>query len=158
EATFLLGRHHLDQNQPLAAALCFERLRSGAPTADRLEPALSLELASCWLRSGKPEQAKTVLVRVKRAHPGMEIPTHGKTIKLFTNDASALAWMEEQFGPQRPSRFLESQRWAMFRGDESRNAPSGGTQPLLNVRWRQRTTDDRTVERFVTKVRSDYQS
>ena len=27
EATFLIGRHHLDQNRPLAAALCFERLR-----------------------------------------------------------------------------------------------------------------------------------
>ena len=34
EATFLLARHHLDQNRPLAAALCLERLRA-VPAAAR---------------------------------------------------------------------------------------------------------------------------
>ena len=48
--------------------------------------------------------------------------------------------------------------WALFRGDESRNAPSDGGQPLLKVRWRQRTADDRLVERFVSYVRHDYLS
>ncbi len=46
----------------------------------------------------------------------------------------------------------------MLRGNESRTGASDASEPLLNVRWRQRTTDDRLVENFVAKVRQDYLS
>ncbi len=156
EATFLLGRSHLDQNRPLAAALCLEHLCETPAASQRLEPVLSLTLATCWLRAGKPEKAKETLVRLKRAAGGAEVILAGKPVKLFTLDAQALAWMEEKFGKQRLAQPVEADQWTMFRGDESRNAPSSGGQPLLSARWRQRTADDGAVEKFVTKVRHDY--
>ena len=158
EATFLLGRHHLDQNRPLAAALSFERLRESAAASERFEPVLSLSLATCWQRAGKSEKAKETLVRLKRAGGSGKILVAGKPVKLFSNDSQALAWLEETLGPQRPLRPQDVDQWAMYRGDESRNAASLGGRPLLSVRWRQRTTDDRAIEKFVTKARSDYAS
>jgi outer membrane protein assembly factor BamB len=155
EATFLFARHHLDQNRPLAAALCLERLRETSSARARMEPVLSLTLATCWLRSGKPDKAKETLVRLKRSNGGAEIILGGKPVQLFTSDAQALAWMEEKAGVQHPANQPEAEQWTLFRGDESRNAASSGGQPLLNVRWRQRTADDSTVEKFISKVRRD---
>ncbi|MBI3840169.1 MAG: PQQ-binding-like beta-propeller repeat protein, partial [Planctomycetia bacterium] len=156
EATFLLGRHNLDQNRPLAAALCFERLRDNPAVSQRLEPVLSLTLATCWLRAGKPDKAKDVLIRLKHQHPKAEILLAGKPVNLFASDAQALAWMQAELGAERPGHPAEAEGWTLFRGDESRNAPSPGSRPLLNPRWRQRTTEDRSVERFVGKLRQDY--
>jgi outer membrane protein assembly factor BamB len=157
EATFLLARQHLDENRPMAAALCFERLLEGR-AGQRLEPALSLSLATCWLRAGKPEKARSALLRLKRSMPGAEVAVAGKSIKLFSDDSKAAAWIEETFGPQRAVAASEVNQWAMFRGDEGRNAQSAGGRPLLEARWRQRTADDRTVEKFVAQLRQDYLS
>jgi outer membrane protein assembly factor BamB len=155
DATYLLGRHHLDQNRPLAAAMCFERLRGSKAASDRLEPALSVSLASCWVRAGKPEKAKEALARLKRDYPRGEIVVGGKNVKLFANESKALAWLGDTVGEQQAvSRTGDG--WALFRGDENRNATTEGDRPLLNVRWRQRTADDRSVEKFVTKLRGDY--
>jgi len=161
EATFLLGRHHLDQNRPLAAALCFERLRALGRASDSLEPVLSLSLATCWLRAGKPDKAREALVLLKRTHPGAEVVLAGKSMKLFANESQALAWLQDKLGPQHSQHsqhLAEAGGWTLFRGNEARNAPSVGGQPLLSARWRQRTADDRAVEKFVTKLRQDYQS
>ncbi|MEX0676434.1 MAG: PQQ-binding-like beta-propeller repeat protein [Pirellulales bacterium] len=155
-ATFLLGRHYLDQNRPLFAALCFERLLDAPDAASRLEPALSLSLASCWLRSGKPEKAQQTLAKFRRSQGSAEVVLAGKPVKLFAADGQALAWMEQQFGKQPLVAPVEADQWVMFRGDESRNAPSSGGQPLLSTRWRQRTSDDRAIEEFVAKQRHDY--
>ncbi len=157
EATFLLARHHLDQNRPLAAALALERLR-GTPTSQRLEPVLSVTLATCWLRAGKPERAKETLVRLKRTGGAGKLLVAGKSVKLFGPDSQALAWLEETLGPQPQSRAAEPDQWTLYRGDESRNAASSGGRPLMSVRWRQRTSDDRAVEKFVVKTRGDYLS
>jgi outer membrane protein assembly factor BamB len=157
DATFLLGRHHLDQNRPLAAALCFERLRAAPGAGQRLEPALSLTLATCWLRSGKPEKAKETLVRFKHAHPA-DVVVAGKAVPLFANDSQALVWLQEKLGAQQIAHQAEAGQWTMFRGDASRNASSLGGRPLLNVRWRQRTADDSTVEKFIGKLRHDFLS
>ena len=142
----------------MAAALCFERLRESAAASERFEPVLSLSLATCWQRAGKPDKAKETLVRLKRAGGSGKIMVAGKTVKFFSNDSQALAWMEETLGPQRPPRPQDLDQWALYRGDESRNAASLGGRPLLSVRWRQRTTDDRAIEKFVTKARGDYAS
>ncbi len=157
EATFLLGRHYLDHNRPLMAALCFERVRELGLAGDRLEPALTLSLATSWLRAGKPEKAKDSLVRLKESRFRGDVLIGGKQVKLFGNESQALAWLQDVVGPQKV-RAIEAGQWAMFRGDETRNAPSAGGQPLLSLRWRQRTADDRSVEKFVTKVRQDYLS
>ncbi|HEX3724680.1 MAG TPA: hypothetical protein VHV08_00490, partial [Pirellulales bacterium] len=158
EATLLLGRHYLDQNRPLAAVMCFERLSTGRSEASRFEPGLSLWLATAWVRAGKPDKAKEVLTHIKHAHPGAEVIVAGKPVKLFSSDSQALAWLRETLGNQQPARGAGTEAWALYRGDESRNATSDGGRPLLNLRWRQRTTDDRSVEKFVTKLEQDHLS
>ncbi len=155
DATFLLARHHLDHHRPLAAALSLERLRETPSARARLDPVLSLMLAASWLRSGEPDKAKETLVRLKRAHSDSEVLLAGKPVKLFTHDNQALAWMEEHVGTPHVERASETEQWTLYRGDESRNAFSSGGQPLLNVRWRQRTADDSAVEKFIGKVRRD---
>lgn len=156
EATFILGRHHLDQNRPLAAALCLERLLQAPESSRHLEPALSLTLATCWLRAAQPDKAKEVLVRFKRDQGAARIKLAGKQVKLFALDTQALSWFESTLGSQRPVGPAQVDRWALYRGDERRNAGGQGGRPLLSVRWRQRTTDDRAVEKFVSKSRNDY--
>jgi outer membrane protein assembly factor BamB len=158
EATYLLGRHYLDQNRPLAAALCFERLMAMGDVCAGLEPALSLSLATCWLRAAQPEKAQQVLARLRREHPTGELVVGGERIKLFASDTQALAWMEQKFGKQPVASPVEAEQWAMFRGDESRNAQSAGSQPLLSLRWRQRACDDQVIEDFVSQLRHEYQS
>ena len=56
DATLLLGRYQLDHNEPLAAALCFQRLQT-TPAAEKYEPSLSVMLAVCWLRGGLEPRA-----------------------------------------------------------------------------------------------------
>jgi len=158
EATFLLARGYLDLNRPLAAALCLDRLRTIPEASARLEPALSLTLANSWQRAGKPDKAKETLVRMKRSIGSAKVVVAGKPVKLFANESQALAWQAETFGPQRTSQGAAREQWALYRGDESRNGSTTGDRPLLSARWRQRTTDDRAIERFVAKSRSDYAS
>jgi len=158
EATYLLGRHYLDQNRPLAAVMCFERLREVPQAAARLEPALSLSLASCWLRAGKPDAARDTLAAFRRQYDSGRITVRGEEIRLFTDDAQSLAWLEQHFGKQPMLAPTDKDQWVVFRGDESRNATSSGGQPLLSLRWRQRTSDDAAIEEFVGKLRHDYNS
>ena len=54
EASLLLARQHLDEGQPLAAALLFARLRKSPDLARRFEPTLSLYLATAWLARACP--------------------------------------------------------------------------------------------------------
>ncbi len=158
EATFLLGRHFMDQNLPQAAAMCFDRLASVPDAAAKLEPALSLSLATCWLRAGKPEQAVETLTAFRAKYPSGEVPIAGKPVRLFAGEGQALAWLEENFGRVTPLAAGEREQWVMFRGDERRNAAAAGGQPLLSLRWRQRTSDDAAIEELVGKLRKDYQS
>lgn len=156
EATFLLGRHFLDQNRPQAAAMCFERLSIVPEAAAKLEPALSLSLATCWLRADKPQQAVKTLVAFRSKYPEGEVEIAGKPVRLFAGEGQALAWLEEQFGKLPPASPVDRDQWVMFRGDERRNGSSAGGRPLLSLRWRQRTCDDAAIEEFVGKLRGDY--
>ncbi len=158
EATYLLGRHYLDQNRPLAAAMCFQRLYNVPDAAEVLEPALSLSLATCWLRAGQSDKARQTLAEFRRRFSAGEVSLAGKRVKLFAGDGQALAWMESNFGQQPQAAHGETDQWVMFRGDETRNAVSTGGTPLLSLRWRQRTCDDAAIEEFVSKLRHDYLS
>ncbi len=93
DATFLLGRHHLDHARPAAAAMCFERLRQLGAASQRLEPALSLSLANSWLRAGEPERARSAILKLKRSMPRAEVTLGGKTVKLFRDDEQAANWL-----------------------------------------------------------------
>ena len=45
---------------------------------------------------------------------------------------------------------VETDRWAMFRGDASRNASTVGGAPLLNLRWRVDVADDPILEKALS--------
>lgn len=156
EATFLLGRHFLDQNRPQAAAMCFERLSLVPEAAAKLEPALSLSLATCLLQAGKTEQAVQTLVAFRAKYPTGEVKIAGKPVRLFAGEGQALGWLEQQLGKLPPTNLVDQDQWVMFRGDERRNASSAGGKPLMSLRWRQRTCDDSAIEDFVAKLRGDF--
>ena len=136
EATLLLGRHQLDHNEPLAAALCFQRLQA-TPAAEKFEPALSVMLAVCWHRGGMDQRAIQVLADLKKRSPDATVRIAGKEVEVFGSTAGppAIAWLNEHFGSSRADGAVESGNWAIYRGNSARNALSGGGMPLLNPRW-----------------------
>ncbi len=148
----------MDENRPLAAAMCFDRLSESPQAAARLEPALSLSLAVCWMRAGKPDEARQTLGEFRRRYLSAQISLKGQPVKLFAGAEQALPWLAQHFGRQPLVAPVEADQWVVFRGDESRNAPSSGGQPLLSLRWRQRTCDDSAIEQFVAKLQHDYLS
>ena len=70
QATFLLGQYFLSRGQPLAGALTLRRLQEAGHTADEFEPALSLALATCWLRAGETNEVRRALSRIEQAPAG----------------------------------------------------------------------------------------
>ncbi len=156
DATLLLGRHQLDHDQPLAAALCFQRLLA-SPAAEKLEPGLSVMLAACWLRGGLEDRARQTLADLKKRDPGATVKIAGKDVKLFTaaDEVHALSWLNEKFGgPQSGSAVAEA-NWAMVRGNPARNAVSAGGIPLLNPRWRSSIAPTREVKEAMANARQE---
>lgn len=156
EATQLLGNYHLDHGRPLAAALCFERLREQPAAAEAFEPNLSFKTAACWMWAGLPEKARETLVRLKQRDPGVRLSIGGKQTNLFATDASALAWLKDTVGTQPTARFAEADQWTMFRGNAARNAASVGGRPLLNSRWQIPTSNDPRVRSLIGQIRQAY--
>ncbi len=152
EATLLLAADHLDRGRPLAAALCYRRLKDSAPAASAWEPALSLQLATSWLRAGMADAAIEVLRRLKADYGETRPRVAGRTIELFADEADPIAWLSATLGPQRELATDEVSQWAMFRGDPTRTATSGGGSPLLTPRWIVPTTNDPLVERMLVEL------
>ena len=82
EASLLVGVHAFARGDVFHAAYRLERIRRHSLDADRLEPALSLRLAVCWLQLGERRQAEAVLHALQQKHPqfaaklaGLEQPT-----------------------------------------------------------------------------------
>ena len=156
DATLLLGRHQLDHNQPLAAALCFQRLLA-SPAAEKLEPGLSVMLAGCWLRGGLDDRARQTLTQLKKRDPGATLKIAGKEVKLFAaaDEVHALSWLAENFGQQQPTNAVAAANWAMVRGNPARNAVSAGGIPLLNPRWRSSIAPTREVKEAMATARQE---
>jgi len=153
EATFLLGLHHLDHGRPLAGALALERLREASLEADTFEPTLSLAVAICWIRAGKPENASRTLSVLRERHPGALVDVAGEETPLFAQDADVLEWLTGLLGPQAAPEAKQPGQWSMIRGDATRNASTGGDGPLLSKRWRVRTSDDPYLEALIEQIR-----
>ncbi|MBN1911174.1 MAG: PQQ-binding-like beta-propeller repeat protein [Pirellulales bacterium] len=135
EATFLLGVHHHDVGQPLAAALTFQRLRSESGPAERFEPALSLALATCWVQAGLGEKAEAVLDDLSRRRPDAQIWIAGKKIRLPEASANALEWLAAQTGVSSQPPAVHPEDWIMPGGSASRTAAVTASRPLLNLVW-----------------------
>jgi outer membrane protein assembly factor BamB len=156
EATFLLGLDHLDHGRPLAGALTLRRLQQECPGVARFEPALSLAIATCWLRSRMPGEAEHVLMRLKETQ-SRNILVGGREVALFTKPSDALGWLASLTGPVGTAASGESEQWAMFRGGAARNATVAGSTPLLNMRWRVPTSDHPLVEQLIRQIQGDHE-
>jgi outer membrane protein assembly factor BamB/tetratricopeptide (TPR) repeat protein len=152
EATLLLGLYHLDHGSPLAGAMALARLQDVAPERDDFEPALSLSLATCWLRSGMPEKAVQTLLRLKRRHAEPTVDIGGRSVPLFADDAGALDWLTKWTGVQGPDPVEGAEQWCLTRGNAARNRSVTGSGPLLSLRWRVPTTEHPTVEAKIEEL------
>jgi outer membrane protein assembly factor BamB len=173
EATELLGMVHLEHGQPLAAAMCFKRLKETPAAATRYEPSLSVMLALAWARAGMPEQAADTLVRLYEKARDTKIVVAGKERPLFDAqgatlfrmrpsegtaefEAKAVAWLAQAIGPLGHAAAQQPEQWTLYRGEPDRNALSAGGSPLLNRRWAVPTTGNPHLEKVVDQLRQTY--
>jgi len=156
EATYLLASDYLRNDRPMAAALCFERLRSVAEAAARFEPALSVQLAVCWLRSGIERQAEDVLIELRAARPNAIIRAAGEDVPIFSADEQALGWLERIAGGPIEAPPGVSARWSIAGGSPSRNYIGEGGVPLLEMQWRVPTTIDPAIAKWLDEIESNY--
>jgi outer membrane protein assembly factor BamB len=156
EATYLLGLSEMQRGQPLAAALCLERLRA-APGAAKFEPTLAVTTAVCWARAGRPEQGVALLRGIRQQFADAEFEIGGRHTKLFSADAEAAAWLAQAAGSQNGvSPMAAAREWTLYRGGPARNAVSEGSSPLLNRRWSVPVADARDLEDMLGKIYQDY--
>jgi outer membrane protein assembly factor BamB len=154
QATLILGRHHLDHGQPMAAAMCFERLRKAPAAQDAFEPMLSVLLATSYVRGHASEKAKAAL---NENDSGTTVRLGGKTVRLFADGADKVAWLQaeaEQAETKQGSD--ESKDWMLARSSPARNPESAGDVPLLTPRWRVSTTNQPVMERALRGIRERF--
>ena len=133
EAAYLLALYHMDHGVPLAGALTLKRLREAGPAADAFEPGLSLAQAACYYQAGMPGDCRQVLVDLKRRRGVLGLgssvlvsKTKDGEVAWFAEESDAPEWLAKLTGLQRMTAATETDRWAMFRGDASRNAATTG--------------------------------
>lgn len=167
EAAYRLAANHLDHAHALAAALCFERLRSTPGAGDRFEPWLSLKAAYCWSRAGQPDAARRALQSLKGQGKPALLNLAGRSVALFAAPEQALTWLSTVLGPLEPASPPFQNLWAMPRGDPARNAFGTGSSPYLNRGWRISTVpgsaetpqqDDVIEQTFVARNREYVES
>ena len=149
QATLLLGLSELDHGRPLAGALALRRLREAGEQADAFEPLLSLAMATCWVQAGMPDEARRVLIDLKRRERWPRVEIAGHEVRLFAEGSDPVEWLRGQLGSRPVSVAAETEAWAMFRGSPGRNAATKASDPLLSLRWRIPLTDDPAIEAFL---------
>ncbi len=158
EATLLLGLHHLRSGRVLAAALVLDRLRQSCAHPERLEPTLSLALATAWYWAKMPEQAQTVLHSLKAVQRGKPLPIGGREVPWFGRQTDALAWLAQWAGsPSVAAPSRDDTDYLMVRNNPARNAASSGSRPLLNLRWRVPVADHPMLEQWLQRFQQDLQ-
>ncbi|HEX4149788.1 MAG TPA: PQQ-binding-like beta-propeller repeat protein, partial [Pirellulales bacterium] len=155
EATELLGTYQMEHGQPLAAALCFRRLREAPSAAQASEPLLSVKLAVCWLRAGMVSEAANILAQLRKQDPDLLVTIAGQEQKLFAAGRPEPMWLAKSTtaaGDLQPQPI----GWLMNRGAPDRNGSSAGGSPLLNRRWAVSTINDPRLEKLVAQVQQSY--
>ncbi|MEE9601843.1 MAG: PQQ-binding-like beta-propeller repeat protein, partial [Thermoguttaceae bacterium] len=158
DATFILARHHLDHDRPMAAAMCYQQLLDSPRAAARFEPTLSVLAAISWSRAGMERRAEQTLTRLKRRDPDAQLQIADRSVGLFARGTDSLAWLSRTVGRQLPSDPRRQNEWTTFRGDASRNGESAGGRPLLAPRWRVRIANHPAVEKAVKRIQQSYMS
>ncbi|MCH8830255.1 MAG: hypothetical protein IID45_11825 [Planctomycetes bacterium] len=142
EAMYRMGTIHFDRSQPLAAALCFEKVRKIPSAAKRWEPMLSLRTAISWHHAGFVKKSRQALDAVKRIQGNRPLMLGGRRVPIFANPADGPAWLARTFRrPASESGRLRS-GWTVFRGGPSRNPITDATVRLPQKSWRMNTVLD----------------
>jgi outer membrane protein assembly factor BamB/tetratricopeptide (TPR) repeat protein len=155
QATMILGRHFLDHAQPMAAAMCFERLRKAPAAQEAFEPTLSVLLAASYARGHASEQALAVL---NENDSGAAVRLGGKTVRPFAEgDDKRIAWLQAEAGRAESKHSSdEAKDWTLARGNPTRNPKSDGDVPLLTPRWRTSTTNQPVMEKALRAIRQRF--
>ena len=157
EATILLGRHEMDQGQPLAAALCFKRVSEAPGALPQFDPELSLLLSTAWLQAGLPKHCEQTLVQLKQRQPDARFRVGNRQVQLFQNPNEAVAWLRNTVGVQFRTAGPEAMQWVMFRGNAARTASTRGGMPLIFLRWQVPTANNATDEQQIEELTKEKQ-
>ncbi|MFQ5732549.1 MAG: PQQ-binding-like beta-propeller repeat protein [Planctomycetaceae bacterium] len=140
EAMYRLGTYYWDLGQPLAAGLCFERLRV-LPRAGDWEPLLSLRAAACWNRAGLPRKTRQALAAFLKHNGDNAVTLGGKTVRPFQKSDDGPAWLAKNFaGGRRAVTGLDE--WLVFRGNRQRNGIAPLPTKPADATWRRTTIVD----------------
>ncbi len=134
-AAYRVGTYHLDRGQPLAAALCFDRLRIHPAGAKRRNEMVALKTAMAWCLAGMPDRASRCLLELKQLSPDDLIRVAGRPIRLFERDDQAVNWLLALIGLPETRQPLSHDNWSMFRGNPSRMASVIGNGPASATVW-----------------------
>ncbi len=156
EATYLLALYQMDHGEPLAGALTLKRIREAGAAAETFEPGLSLTQAACYYQAGMPGDCQQVLVDLKQRWGKPRLQLADREAAWFERDGDAPEWLAKLTGLQHNAAATETDRWAMFRGDPSRNALTVGGVPLLTFRWQVPVTDDPTLKPALLQLENEY--
>ncbi len=149
EAMMLLGRYHMDEGRPLAAALCFERLTVSPAALTTFDPELSILLAACWTYADSSSKAVSTLIHLRDRQPNASLRIGANNVQIFRDDAQALNWLTQVLGRIRVAAPREKTEWVLYRGDPARNASAQGDTPVVNHRWLVPTANDPADEELV---------
>lgn len=163
QATFLVGRYHLDGGRPLAAALTLQRLANHKQTAQAYEPELSLSLAVAWFYAGMEENGRQVLSDLQKRPELWRRSDIAAPAQLMTDVSTAAQWLLDQIQTRHGAGGRSENEWLLYRGNVSRNGATQGDiplivsdNPLVNCRWRVATCSHTRMEDEVAKVQQHY--
>lgn len=137
KATFLIGIHHLDHNRPLPAATLFQKLHENKEARKRLDPILTLFLATSWEACGKRQEAEEILNRAAQENPDVwkSLRLGGKALEAEKGESLA-QWLQRQL-PQMEKTLPEDwKNWMLLRGNWERNAVVKADMPIFSPCWR----------------------
>lgn len=155
EASLLLGRLYLDGGRPLAAALLLKQLADLPALAADFEPELSVLLAACWYQAHQPQKAQQTLQTLEARYPRAKVRIGAMEAEALPRADHVLAWLEQHFGAAQ-GRGEQRAQWALFRGNESRNAESVGGMPLEGFRWQLPMGGNEHDRRLIEEIQQGY--
>ncbi len=151
EAAYLLGASHWQAGRFFSAAAYWQRLADSGRRARRFEPALSLQLASCWTALGKSDRIPHRLEPLRSRYAGAPIEIAGRSASWFDDDAAG--WLVRSLG-HLPAG--DEGQWSLFRGRPSRNPVGAGGSPYLVARPLDEPARNGLLRRAIDRVRNDY--
>jgi len=163
QATYLVGRYHLDTGRPLAAALTLQRLTNNARTAEVFEPELSLCLALSWFYAGMEQNGRRVLEALQRRSAVWNPSDVAAPASLLADVGTAVEWLVGRITTQRGTWGSSEDQWLLHRGNAARTGATRGDMPLVvsenplvNCRWRVPSSNHNRMEGEIAKVQQHY--